>query len=95
MSQWSVKDKAFQALIKEEKAKCKAARGKCWLCHRVIDCDLPKESRWSFTLDHVQDPKRRPDLTHAPSNLKWAHRRCNSRRGDGTRNKVNFTSRKW
>lgn len=95
MSQHSVKDKAFQALIKEEKAKCKAASGKCWLCHKRIDCDLPFTDKRSFTLDHVQDPKHRPDLSHTLSNLRWAHRSCNSKRGDGRRNKTNFTSRRW
>lgn len=95
MSQHSVKDAEFARIYREEKAKCKAAKGKCWLCHKVIDCELPSSDKWSFTLDHVQDPKRRPDLKHSRGNLKWAHRRCNSRRGDGTRNKVNFTSRRW
>ena len=84
MSKNSVKDAAFAKIIKEEKAKCKAAGkdGKCWLCHRRIDCDLPYTDRSSFTLDHVLDPKSRPDLKH-------------SKRGDGTRNKINFNSRKW
>lgn len=95
MSQNSVKDKAFQAIIKEERAKCKASHGKCWLCHKVIDCELPSSDKRSFTLDHVKDPKRHPELSHSRGNLKWAHRGCNSRRGDGLRNKVNFTSRRW
>ena len=90
-----MKDRQFAAIIKVRKAACKAKRGKCWLCHRPIDCDLPYTDKMSFTLDHVQDPKTRPDLKYTDSNLKDAHRRCNSRRGDGTRNKVNFNSRKW
>lgn len=95
MSKHSVKDREFGRIVTEEKARCKAAKGTCWICHKVINCDLPYTDKKSFTLDHVKpastpgiDKKRR-------ANLKWAHRDCNSRRGDGTSARTLITSRKW
>jgi len=95
VSQHSVKDALWQKIVAEERGKCKAAgrRGLCWLCHNPIDTTLPKEHKKSFTLDHVDVVAKGGDK-HRRSNLKWAHRDCNSRRGDGTTSHI-FTTRKW
>lgn len=90
-----MKDRAFKAIFDEERAKCKAANGKCWLCHERIDCDLPTGKHpQSFSLDHVDVVSRGGD-THRRSRLKWSHLACNSARGDGTSTKQLRTSRKW
>lgn len=94
MSQHSVKDRRFNQIVKSEKAKCHAAKGKCWLCHRPIDCTLPSTENLSFSLDHITSPRDAPELKYSLSNLKWAHRKCNSARGDGHTGKV-FTTRRW
>lgn len=94
MSANSDKSAAHQHNIVVEKAKCKRANGLCWLCHRRIDCDLPREDKMSFTLDHVPAMviKLKPGEVRR---TKWAHRLCNSQRGDGTTKRTLFTSRRW
>lgn len=57
----------------------------CQLCFGQVDPALPYTDSWSATLDHVvpQSHQLLPD--HSPSNLRLAHRICNSLRGDGSR----------
>lgn len=52
----------------------------CWLCGGEVDRDAPPGSPWTPTVDHVV-PKSRGGKTE-PSNLRLAHRRCNSARGN-------------
>lgn len=51
----------------------------CWLCGGAIDPALPPNSPGSGTVDHVVPRSRGGD--DQPSNLRLAHRRCNTRRG--------------
>lgn len=52
----------------------------CYLCGQVIDADLPPQHKLAFTLDHVQPRSAAgPDTI---DNLRPAHRRCNSEKGD-------------
>lgn len=54
----------------------------CQLCFEAVDGGLPVTDIWSATLDHIvcQSWTDAPD--HSPSNLRLAHRWCNSKRGD-------------
>lgn len=74
----------------------KAARGAiyerdgwvCQLCLDPVDSALPPNDMWSASLDHIvcQSWAGQPD--HSPSNLRLAHRWCNSVRG----NEVKWTA---
>lgn len=52
----------------------------CWLCGHPIDLALPATDPWSFTADHVAP--RSAGGAASLANVRPAHRRCNSRRGD-------------
>jgi hypothetical protein len=56
----------------------------CQLCSEAVEPDLPPLNPWAATLDHIvcQSWQLIPD--HSPSNLRLAHRWCNSVRGDET-----------
>lgn len=51
----------------------------CQLCHGPVDLSLPWTDRWSATLDHIVPYSL--GGADDPSNLRLAHRSCNSRRG--------------
>lgn len=51
----------------------------CHVCGQAVDMSLPYNDRMAPTRDHIVP--RRAGGSHAPSNLKLAHRGCNSRRG--------------
>ena len=51
----------------------------CWLCGGDIDPDAPRTSPVAGTVDHLV-PRSRGG-TDERSNLRLAHRRCNTRRG--------------
>lgn len=53
----------------------------CWLCGQLIDLTLPATHPMSGTADHVQ-PLSRGGAERDPGNLRPAHRRCNSARGN-------------
>lgn len=57
----------------------------CQLCMESVDPALPPTHPWAATLDHIvcQSWTLIPD--HSPSNLRLAHRMCNSIRGDERR----------
>nr|WP_239536851.1 HNH endonuclease signature motif containing protein [Arthrobacter roseus] len=53
----------------------------CWLCGEQVDLEADgKRDDWAATLDHVIP--RSKGGTHDESNLKTAHRWCNSIRSD-------------
>ena len=57
----------------------------CWICGRDIDLTLDPRHRMSWTLDHVLPMHTHPELAMDRTNLRPAHRSCNSRKGkDGT-----------
>ncbi|MEV5538488.1 HNH endonuclease signature motif containing protein [Saccharopolyspora shandongensis] len=75
-------------------AQLRATDHTCWLCGHSIDADLPPTHPLSYTVDHVVPRSKggAPTL----DNAKPAHRRCNSRRGNGqARPDVMRTSRAW
>lgn len=51
----------------------------CQLCDGPVDLSLPWTDRWSATLDHIIPYSL--GGADDPSNLRLAHRSCNSRRG--------------
>src|SRR5262249_15817145 len=53
----------------------------CWLCGNGIDMSLPHTAEISWTVDHVQSVKSNPELITDPTNLREAHRKCNSVKG--------------
>lgn len=53
----------------------------CWLCGYTIDIALPRTHRMSATVDHVIPRAVAPHLALDPSNLRPAHRACNSAKG--------------
>lgn len=54
---------------------------KCWLCSGSVDMKAdPQRDDWAPSLDHVLP--RSKGGTHDPSNLRTAHRWCNSVRSD-------------
>ncbi len=55
-------------------------RWTCWLCDGAVDPDAPINSPGAGTVDHVV-PKSRGGRTE-PQNLRLAHRRCNTNRGN-------------
>lgn len=64
---------------------CKQLRNElppiCWLCGQAIDLSLDPRHKKSWTLDHVKPLSEHPELAHTISNLRPAHRDCNSKRG--------------
>ena len=74
----------------------------CWLCGWPIDLRLPVNHPMSSTVDEVvprslsADPKR---AATTRENLRHAHMRCNSSRGNGTRKRgatrLGQLSRTW
>ncbi len=67
----------------------------CWLCGRDIDRTLHHYDKWSWTLDHVEPLSTSPALAYTLSNLRPAHRTCNSRKGEGAMPLANKVSRRW
>lgn len=66
------------------RAQVLAASNVCHLCGRP----------GADTVDHVIPRSRRPDLAHDLTNLRPAHRSCNSRKGAGPRPPLG-SSRTW
>lgn len=57
----------------------------CQLCSEPVDPDLPPSDVWAATLDHIVCQSWTDEPDHSPSNLRLAHRWCNSVRGDEQR----------
>lgn len=54
----------------------------CQLCFEPVDPGLPASDTWAATLDHIVCQSWTEEPDHSPSNLRLAHRWCNSVRGD-------------
>lgn len=54
----------------------------CQLCGKPVDRALDPTDRWAATLDHIECQSWTLVPDHSPSNLRLAHRMCNSVRGD-------------
>lgn len=54
----------------------------CQLCMERVDCALPINHPWSATLDHIECQSWALVPDHSPTNLRLAHRMCNSIRND-------------
>lgn len=68
----------------------------CALCGKWVDKTLPPRHRWSATVDLVR-PLSRGGSPLDRANLRLAHYRCNSSRGDGTKRQRRTlnTTRQW
>lgn len=75
----------------------------CAICGRPLDFHAPPRSRWAPSVDHrlpvsatrgLDDSTRR-QLALDPQNLVPCHYGCNSRRGDGRRDRPQHVSRPW
>lgn len=54
----------------------------CQLCMGEVDPDLAPTHRMAATLDHIEPRSATLVPDHSPSNLRLAHRACNSKRGN-------------
>lgn len=74
----------------------------CALCGKAIDYSLPAGHPMSYELDEIV-PVSKGGSPFDKANVQPAHRRCNQRKGDGSRtgrSRASFslplpTSRKW
>lgn len=55
----------------------------CQLCFKPVDKTLHFLDDWAASLDHIVCRSWTSEPDHSPSNLRLAHRICNSKRGDG------------
>lgn len=55
----------------------------CQLCMKPVDMTLDYNDRMSATLDHIEPQSLAITPNHSESNLRLAHRLCNSIRGNG------------
>ena len=53
----------------------------CQLCHLPVDPDLDPNDHWAASLDHIECQSWTLVPDHGDSNLRLAHRMCNSIRG--------------
>lgn len=53
----------------------------CKICHNAVDMDADRNSNYAPSLDHIVPQSHMLIPDHSPSNLRTAHRLCNSRRG--------------
>lgn len=56
----------------------------CQLCWHPVDSGLHYRDNWAASLDHIIPQSQQLIPDHSPSNLRLAHRMCNSMRGDGS-----------
>jgi 5-methylcytosine-specific restriction endonuclease McrA len=63
------------------RAACLTGTPTCWLCGEPIDTKLPPQHPYSATVDHVI-PLSLGGPPTSPANLRPAHKRCNSSRGN-------------
>lgn len=68
----------------------------CYICGHPIDIALPQQHPLSATVDHIIPRSLAPHLALEISNLRAAHKRCNSRKGKKLRHdQVTNTTRMW
>jgi 5-methylcytosine-specific restriction endonuclease McrA len=70
----------------------------CQICGRRVDKDLPFLDPWSPVIDEII-PISKGGSPYERDNVRLAHRRCNARRGNGTRQRAvvvpYVTARRW
>jgi 5-methylcytosine-specific restriction endonuclease McrA len=66
----------------------------CWICAKDIDLSLHHHGPMSYTVDHVVPLSAGGD-PYDLSNLRPAHKRCNSRKGKGAAPVPVVSSRRW
>lgn len=76
-------------------AHIKRTQDLCHLCGQPIDKTLDYRHPKSFTVDHVEPLSLNEDRALDRTNLKAAHRDCNSRKGNGADGNVQRHSRNW
>lgn len=68
----------------------------CWLCSMPIDMTLDAQVHpYGWTLDHVYPLSLYPHLALDESNMREAHRKCNSSRGNAQGKGKGKVSRNW
>ena len=68
----------------------------CWLCGKPIDMTLDAQTHaYGWTIDHVLPLSMYPELAVDITNMREAHRHCNSSRGNGTNKAKGKISRNW
>ena len=76
-------------------AAVKASRAPCYICGQSIDYTLPHNHKRAYTTGHLVPPRDAPHLALALSNLRPAHRDCNSRLGEQVHRGERRHSRPW
>lgn len=59
----------------------------CWVCRKWVDQTLPRTHPMSRTVDHVIEMWQGGDPLDR-TNLRLAHRRCNTRKSNETRSRA-------
>ena len=80
---------------RKAKAHVRRTQDVCHLCGQAIDKTLPPNHRMSFTVDHVEPLSLNVERALDRTNLKAAHRSCNSSKGNGDGELVVRNSREW
>lgn len=83
--------RAFRRL----RAEVLARSNVCYLCGHVINLSLPREHPMGPTVDHVVPRRVAPHRALDPTNVRPAHRRCNSRKSDREDEGAMPTSEPW
>lgn len=73
----------------------KARRRPCCICHDPIDYTLKYPNPRSFSVQHIQSRKARPELVFDVTNCDAAHLDCNQSQGEQPVITERVTSRKW
>ena len=70
----------------------------CHICGLLVDTELPHLDPWAAVIDEII-PVSKGGNPYDRDNCRLAHRRCNGRRGDGTRQRPvvvpYVTARRW
>ena len=77
------------------KAEVRARRRPCCLCGQPIDYSLPHPDPGSFSVQHLKDWHRYPELREDPTNLDAAHLGCNSSAGQDGKPTLGDASEAW
>jgi 5-methylcytosine-specific restriction endonuclease McrA len=87
--------RAYRDRVAREKAKAMKSTEPiiCHLCFKPIDMTLPYYDKWAWTLDHI---KAIAVGGHILGDWLPAHRTCNSKKGDGSKqDPLKGASRNW
>lgn len=73
----------------------RARREPCCICDQPINYGLVYPNPRSFSVQHLQSRKARPDLIFDPLNCRAAHLDCNKSQGQNPIITERVTSRRW